>query len=109
MQSNALGRRKRKGHRLSTPTAFPQPLKPAWIRVDNAPHFFAVSRSTLYLWLDEHGSLEPKSGKIWNKHVKLTPRSQRTIRLINFDSLCKFIEALPAAEAPVVHANRKAE
>lgn len=83
-------KRKQRGKRIATPTAFSQPLRPYWIRPDQAEEYFGVSRSTLYVWLE--------SGRIVNKNVKVRPESQRTIRLIEFASLSKFIEDLPAAE-----------
>ncbi len=98
MATHAQTQRKRRGYRLTTPAVYNPPLKPAWIRIDRAPDYAGVSRSTIYEWL--------ATGKIINKHIKLNPASQRTIRLINFESLCAFIEKLPAVEAAEVQANR---
>ncbi len=97
---NTQGRRKRRGYRIATPAEFGQPLKPAWIRADQAPDYFGVSRSTLYVWLD--------SGRIVTKAVKVKPASQRTIRLINFESLSKFVDELPATEAAAIEPNKAA-
>jgi len=93
MPSNA-GKRHKRGYRLSTPANHVRPVRPPWIRVDEAPSFVGISRATLYVWLE--------TGKIHNKHVALTPGSKRTIRLINFDSLNQFIDALPSVEPRLI-------
>ena len=93
-------KRRRRGYRLPTPKEQARPVRPTWIRVDEAPDFVGISRATLYVWLE--------TGKIESKHISVRPGSSRTIRLINFDSLNAYINALPSVEPRLVGKAAKA-